>query len=65
MAENSTHEKSTFVDMIQEATRQRWRRARLRTSAPAPEDKPRVGRWPPPRQAAWRLALLKPWKLEE
>jgi hypothetical protein len=63
MAEN---EKSNFVDTIQEATRQRWRRARLRALKPSPlEDKPRVGRWPPPRQAKWRLELLRPWKLEE
>jgi hypothetical protein len=59
-------EKSTFVDMIQEATRQRHRRARLRELRPVTdEDQPRVGRWPPPRQKQWRLALLRPWKLEE
>lgn len=59
-------DKSTFVDMIQEATRQRWRRNRLTTNALKPADeKPRVGRWPPPRQAAWRLELLKPWKIED
>lgn len=58
-------EKSTSVDTIQEATRQRWRRARLRALKAAVEDKPRLGRWPPPRQAAWRLELLKPWKIKE
>jgi hypothetical protein len=59
-------EKSTFVDMIQEATRQRYRRARLSELKPTTqEDKPRVGRWPPPRQKQWRLALLRPWKVEE
>lgn len=58
-------EKSTFVDTIQEATRQRWRRARLRALKTPVEDKPRLGRWPPPRQAAWRLELLKPWKIKE
>jgi hypothetical protein len=64
MAENE--KSSNFIDTIQEATRQRWRRARLRTLKPTPlEDKPRVGRWPPPRQAKWRLELLRPWKLEE
>ena len=58
-------EKSTSVDTIQEATRQRWRRARLRALKAAVEDKARLGRWPPPRQAAWRLELLKPWKVKE
>lgn len=58
-------EKSTFVDTIQEATRQRWRRARLRALKPAADEKPRLGRWPPPRQAEWRLGLLKPWKVKE
>lgn len=58
-------EKSPLVDTIQEATRQRWRRARQRPSKAVVEDKPRVGRWPPPRQAAWRLELLKPWKTRE
>jgi hypothetical protein len=57
---------STFVDMIQEATRQRYRRARVRELASAPtEERPRAGRWPPPRQREWRLELLKPWKFRE
>lgn len=58
-------EKSTFVDMIQEATRQRRRRPRPHALKPVAEDKPRLSRWPPPRQAAWRLELLKPWKVKE
>ena len=56
--------KSTFVDTIQEATRQRWRLPITRALKPAAADKPRLGRWPPPRQAAWRFELLKPWKSE-
>lgn len=58
-------EKSTFVDMIQEATRQRRRRFDARPAKPAMDDRPRVGRWPPPRRAAWRLELLKPWKVKD
>jgi hypothetical protein len=58
-------EKSTFVDTIQEATRQRWRRTVARATKPVAEEKPRLGRWPPPRHAAWRFALLKPWKVRE
>jgi hypothetical protein len=58
-------EKSTFVDMIQEATRQRWRRSTARVAKPAIEEKARMSRWPPPRRVEWRLALLKPWKFRE
>lgn len=58
-------EKQTFVDAIQEATRQRRRPAVQRAVKPAAEDKPRIGRWPPPQQAQWRLMLLKPWKFRE
>ena len=57
--------KSTFVDTIQEATRQRWRLPIVRTLKSAAVDKPRLSRWPPPRQAAWRLDLLKPWKNDD
>jgi hypothetical protein len=55
-------EKTTFVDVIQDRTRQFWRRPLTRPTKGADEDKPRVGRWPPPLRAAWRLELLKPWK---
>lgn len=58
-------EKTTFVDMIQEATRQRRRRFVARPPKPSIEDRPRVGRWPPPRQAEWRLELLRPWKVKD
>lgn len=58
-------EKATFVDMIQEATRQRWRRSKDRDLKPTEQEKPRVGRWPPPRQKEWRLSFLKPWKSDE
>jgi hypothetical protein len=58
-------EKSTHVDMIQEATRQRYRRRVTRTATPVAEEKPRLGRWPPPLRKEWRLTLLKPWKFRE
>jgi hypothetical protein len=57
-------EKSSFVDVIQDRTRQFWRRQLTAPSKPA-EEKPRVGRWPPPLRAAWRLELLKPWKVKD
>lgn len=56
-------EKPTFVDVIQDRTRQFWRKP-----ARAPktvEEKPRVGRWPPPHQAEWRLEMFKPWKMKD
>lgn len=59
-------EKATFVDMIQEATRQRYHRMRTREQAPVVDaEKPRVSRWPPPRRKEWRLEMLKPWKFRE
>lgn len=57
-------EKSTFVDVIQDRTRQFWRRPLTPPTKPM-EEKPRVGRWPPPLRAAWRLELLKPWKVKD
>ena len=57
-------EKSNFVDVIQDRTRQFWRRPVLRPK-PTEDDKPRVGRWPPPLRAAWRLEMLKPWKVKD
>ncbi len=58
-------EKSTFVDMIQEATRQNRRRFDARAPKPSVGERPRLGRWPPPRLAAWRLEMLKPWKAKD
>ncbi|MCB0909946.1 MAG: hypothetical protein KDB63_22850 [Nocardioidaceae bacterium] len=55
-------EKPTFVDTIREATRQNRRRTLIRAPQPSEEDRPRMSRWPPPRQKEWRLAMLKPWK---
>jgi hypothetical protein len=57
-------EKSNFVDVIQDRTRQFWRRPVTRPTKTA-EEKPTVGRWPPPLRAAWRLELLKPWKVKD
>lgn len=58
-------EKSTFVDTIQDATRQYWRRQKVLVRKPAAEEKPRLGRWPPPSRREFRLALLKPWKFRD
>jgi hypothetical protein len=58
-------DKATFVDTIQDATRQHWRRSKLRTVKAANEEKPRLGHWPPPRRREFRLELLKPWKFRD
>jgi len=55
----------SFVDVIQDRTRQLWRRSIAPTTKPAVEERPRVGRWPPPRQAEWRLEFFKPWKVKD
>lgn len=58
-------EKATFVDTIQDATRQNWRRPKLRELKTTTEEKPRLSHWPPPRRREFRLALLKPWKFSD
>jgi hypothetical protein len=59
-------DKSEFVDMISEATRQSRRRARPRVIDTAPEVKEtsRLSRWPPDRWTQWRMEHLTPWKLK-
>jgi hypothetical protein len=59
-------DKSEFVDMISEATRQSRRRAMLRVIDPAPEVKEtsRLSHWPPERWTQWRMEHLTPWKLK-
>ena len=58
-------EKPTFVDVIQDRTRQFWRRPQTRPTEQKEQDRPRVGRWPPPLRTAWRLELLRPWKVKD
>ena len=58
-------EKPTFIDVIQDRTRQFRRRLVTPPTKQAEAERPRVGRWPPPLQAAWRLELLKPWKVKD
>jgi len=57
-------DKSEFVDMIGEATRQRYRRVMPRVAAPVVKQKSRIGHWPPERWLQWRLQHLTPWKLK-
>jgi transposase len=57
-------DKSHFVDMISEATRQRTRRAMPRVIEPAAKEASRLSHWPPQRWADWRTEKLTPWKLK-
>jgi hypothetical protein len=58
-------EKSQFVDMISEATRQARRRVMPRAIDPAPEkETSRLGHWPPAHWAQWRMKTLTPWKMK-
>jgi hypothetical protein len=55
-------EKSEFVDMISEATRQVRRRV-VRSAAPAPvKETSRLSHWPPDNWEQWRMETLTPWK---
>ena len=55
-------DKPEFVDLIRDATHQRRPKPVARPVNPTPVERPRIGKWPPPRLAQWRLELRKPWK---
>jgi hypothetical protein len=59
-------DKSDFVDMISEATRQKRRRASPRIVDPLPvvKETSRLSHWPPERWTQWRLENLTPWKVK-
>jgi len=58
-------DKSEFVDMISEATRQSRRRtSRVIVEPVAIKERSRMGHWPPDRMVQWRLENLTPWKLK-
>jgi len=61
--------KPEYVDLISNATRQKWRRTGQSAAVatlvkePVKEEKRRLSNWPPARFAQWRLENLTPWKL--
>ena len=57
-------EKSEFVDMIREATRQSRRRAMPRIIEPEVKETSRLSHWPPERWTQWRMENLTPWKVK-
>jgi hypothetical protein len=56
-------EKSEFVDMISEATRQSRRRVMPRVIKAEVKETSRLSHWTPDRWEQWRLETLTPWKL--
>jgi hypothetical protein len=57
-------DKSEFVDMIREATRQSRRRAMPRIVEPDVKETSRLSHWPPERWTQWRMENLTPWKVK-
>jgi len=58
-------DKPEFVDMISEATQQKWRRRVMpRVVHPVVKETSRLSHWPPDRWLQWRLETLTPWKLK-
>ncbi len=55
-------EKPEFVDLIKDATQQHRPKPTAARIEVAPVERPRIGNWPPPRWAQWRMDLRKPWK---
>jgi hypothetical protein len=56
-------EKSEFVDMISEATRQTRRRIVRQVAEPEIKETSRLSHWPPDRWRQWRIETLTPWKI--
>jgi hypothetical protein len=61
--ERAMADKSEFVDMISDATRQVRRHIVRRAVEPAVKETSRLSRWPPDRWEQWRMETLTPWKL--
>ncbi|NOJ43989.1 hypothetical protein [Bradyrhizobium australiense] len=60
-------DKSEFVDMISEATRQVRRRTTPRIVDLQPiatKEASRLSHWPPEHWQQWRMETLTPWKLK-
>jgi hypothetical protein len=57
-------DKSEFVDMISEATRQVRRRLAPRKAAPVVKEASRMSHWPPEHLEQWRMENLAPWKIK-
>jgi hypothetical protein len=62
--ERAMAEKPELVDIISEATRQKWRRTIPRGVKHEAKEESRLSHWPPDRWQQWRLETLTPWKLK-
>jgi hypothetical protein len=61
--ERAVADKSEFVDMISEATRQSRRKIRPRAVEAEANETSRLSNWPPDRWRQWRMETLTPWKI--
>ena len=58
-------DKSEFVDMIRDATRQSRRSVMPRAIVePEVKERSRLSHWPPQRWVDWRMETFQPWKLK-
>jgi hypothetical protein len=56
-------DKPEFVDMIGEATRQKYRRAMPRVVKKVAKEESKLSHWPPEHVLQWRMENLTPWKI--
>jgi len=58
-------DKPEFVDVISEATRQKYRRVMPRVlRKKAAREESRLSHWPPEHVLQWRIENLMPWKIK-
>ena len=58
-------DKTEFVDLISDRTRQHWRRPAKRILAqPEAKEEKHLSNWPPERMEQWRLVNLTSWKIK-
>jgi hypothetical protein len=56
-------DKPEFVDMIGEATRQKYRRVMPRVVKKVAKEESKLSHWPPEHVLQWRMENLTPWKI--
>jgi hypothetical protein len=57
-------DKPEFVDMIGEATRQKYRRVMPRVVKKVAKEESKLSHWPPEHVLQWRMENLTPWKIK-
>ena len=62
--ERAVADKSEFVDMISEATRQSHRRIVPRVVQRMVKETSKLSNWPPNPWQQWRLETITPWRIK-